>query len=105
MHHISETPTKQLMPGVNGKYVHGTGTTFGYVSLDEGSKVPLHHHIHEQITFIVKGALEMQIGGETMLLTEGMVHVIPSNTPHSAIAKADSIVIDVFAPTRDDYRV
>jgi quercetin dioxygenase-like cupin family protein len=33
-----------------------------------------------------------------------MYHVIPSNTPHSAIAKADCKAIDVFSPVREDYK-
>jgi quercetin dioxygenase-like cupin family protein len=46
----------------------------------------------------------MTIGGEFYPLAAGMYHVIPSNTPHSAIAKVDCIAIDVFSPVREDYR-
>jgi quercetin dioxygenase-like cupin family protein len=46
----------------------------------------------------------MIIGGEKYLFTPGMVHVIPSNTPHSAVALTDCRIIDSFAPARDDYR-
>ena len=66
--------------------------------------MPLHHHMHEQITHILEGELKMQIGGEEFLLNGGSVYVIPSNTPHSAIAKTDCKVIDAFSPVRDDYR-
>jgi quercetin dioxygenase-like cupin family protein len=37
-------------------------------------------------------------------LTAGMYHVIPANTPHSAIAKVDCIAIDVFSPVGEDYK-
>ena len=50
------------------------------------------------------GELEMEIGDVTMLLTPGMVHVIPAHTPHSAVVKKDSIVIDVFSPVREEYK-
>ena len=66
--------------------------------------LPEHQHVHEQITYILEGRLEMVIGGEKYLLTAGTVHVIPSNTPHSAIAQTDCKVIDAFAPARNDYR-
>ena len=78
--------------------------TFGMVELKEGSSVPMHQHVHEQTTYIVEGKLDMVIGGVACSLTAGMYHVIPSNTPHSAVAMADCKVIDVFSPVREDYK-
>ena len=104
MQNVRDIPSRELTSGIIGKYIHGAGTTLGYVHIRSGSELPSHHHVHEQITFILEGQLEMNIGGETMLLSAGDSHVIPSNTPHSAIARADCVVIDVFAPARDDYR-
>jgi len=63
-----------------------------------------HSHLHEQITLILEGEMEMVIGGEKYLLTAGATHAIPSYTPHSAYAVTDCKVIDSFAPARDDYR-
>lgn len=104
MQHIDDIPAKEIASGIQGKYVHGSGTTFGYVCIKAGSILPSHHHIHEQITFILEGELEMKIGDQTFLLTKGSSHVIPSNTHHSATARIDCIAIDVFSPSRDDYR-
>ncbi len=104
MQQIMEIIPKELAAGISGRYIHGAGQTFGYVHIDEGAVLPEHHHIHEQITFIVEGELEMQIDGKPYLLTKGCVHVIPSNAPHSAIARKHCIVIDVFNPVRNDYR-
>ena len=78
--------------------------TFGYVELKAGSSIPIHQHIHEQITYILEGELDMLIGDQPCLLTAGMYHVIPSNTPHSAIAKTNCKVIDAFSPVRQDYK-
>jgi len=64
----------------------------------------LHQHIHEQITYIIEGQLDMVIDGQPCLLTAGMYHVIPSNTPHSAIARTNCKVIDAFSPVREDYK-
>jgi quercetin dioxygenase-like cupin family protein len=78
--------------------------SFGYVELKAGSNIPTHQHVHEQITYIMEGELDMVIGGQPCLLTSGMYYVIPSNTPHSAIAKTDCKVIDAFSPVREDYK-
>jgi quercetin dioxygenase-like cupin family protein len=104
MKHLNDIPPRELVPGITGRYIHGASTTLGYVQIKAGSTLPLHHHVHEQITFIVNGELEMTISGETVLLSTGHVHVIPSNTPHAAIAKVDCTLIDVFSPSRDEYR-
>jgi len=104
MQSIKAIPPKDLVPGFTGHYVHGKDLTLGYVEIKAGNKLPEHHHVHEQITFIIEGELDMTIGGKSCSLTSGMYSVIPSNVPHSAIAKTDCKAIDVFNPVREDYR-
>jgi quercetin dioxygenase-like cupin family protein len=104
MHHLDSIPAREFIPGFFGRFVHGENTTVSFVDIKQGSRLPEHSHIQEQVTYIVEGELEMIIGGEKMLFTQGMVHVIPSNVPHSAFAITDCKVIDAFSPARDDYR-
>jgi quercetin dioxygenase-like cupin family protein len=101
---IKELNPRELAPGLTGYYTHGDSMTLGLVEIKAGSILPLHHHIHEQITYILEGQLDMMIGGEACSLTAGMVHVIPSNVPHSAVAVTDCKVIDAFSPVRQEYR-
>jgi len=104
MTNLSNIPSKELIPGFHGKFIHGNQSTLAFWDIKQGCIMPQHQHPHEQITHIVSGELEMVIGGEKMLFTAGTVHVIPSNTPHGAVAITDCKVIDAFAPARDDYR-
>lgn len=104
MEPIKNIPPKELVPGITGHYAHGAGMTFGYIEIKAGSDLPEHHHPHEQITYILEGELDMVIGGKACPLTAGMYYVIPPYTPHSAIARMDCKVIDVFNPVREDYR-
>jgi quercetin dioxygenase-like cupin family protein len=104
MQNISDIPAKEIRPGFFGKMVHGDASTIAFWEITKGSTLSEHHHVHEQITYIIEGQLEMVIGGKKYLLTPGMVHVISSNVPHSALALTDCRVIDSFAPSRDDYR-
>ena len=101
---IKVIPPKVLVPGITGYYAHGHNMTFGYVELKAGSSIPLHHHVQEQITYLIEGELDMMIGGESCLLTAGMYHVIGSGVPHSAVAKTACKVIDAFSPVREDYK-
>ncbi len=104
MQFVDTLPQKELCPGYLAKLIHGAQTTVSFVDISKGHALPEHRHPHEQVTYIVEGELEMKIGGETMLLKKGMVNVIPSNVPHSAMAHVDCKVIDFFSPARDDYR-
>jgi quercetin dioxygenase-like cupin family protein len=103
MNNIKDTTPRELVTGFTGHYIHGKNLTLGYVEIKAGNKLPEHHHPHEQITFIIEGQLDMTIGGKPCSLTAGMYYVIPSNMPHSAIAKTDCKAIDVFNPVREDY--
>jgi quercetin dioxygenase-like cupin family protein len=104
MQKIKEILPKEVVSGITGYYAHGDNLSFGYIEIKAGAIVPEHHHVHEQITYIVEGELDMTIGGEFYPLKAGMYHVIPSNMPHSAIATVDCIAIDVFSPVREDYK-
>lgn len=105
MQHVHSLKGKEIIPGYYGRFVHGQTMTLSLVDIKVGHHLPEHRHPHEQITYILEGSLEMMIGGEKMLLTAGMVHVIPGNTPHSAYAPVDCRVLDAFHPVREDYVV
>ena len=104
MQQLKDIPVKQTLPGFFGKMVHGDSSSLVFWDIKKGGVSPEHKHIHEQITYIVEGELEMVIGGEKYLMTAGTVHVIPSLVPHSALAITDCRIIDSFSPARDDYR-
>ena len=104
MESIKNIKPKEVVPGITGHYAHGTNLSFGYVEVKAGSILHEHHHVHEQITYILEGQLNMIIGGVACPLTAGMFHIIPSNVPHSASAPVDCKIIDVFSPLREDYR-
>ena len=104
MQHLKEIAPKELAPGLTGYYAHGNQLTLGVVEIKKGSHLPQHQHVHEQITYIMEGQLDMTIGGQFCQLTAGMFYVIPSNVLHGAVAVTDCRVIDVFNPVREDYK-
>ncbi|HEY1870400.1 MAG TPA: cupin domain-containing protein [Chitinophagaceae bacterium] len=104
MKQIKNLAPKEIVPGITGYYAHGDKHTFGFVEIKKGSIVPEHHHMQEQITYIIEGELNMVIDGNPCTLTAGMYHIIPSNTLHSAVAMTNCKVIDTFSPVREDYK-
>jgi len=105
MHYILKNiPAKQLTEGISGRYLHTQNSTMGLINVDKGAVLPEHAHIHEQITHMISGKLEMVINGKIQLLETGMVTVIPSNVLHSARALTDCVIVDTFFPVREDYK-
>ena len=101
---ITEIPQKNLVKGINGRYFHTDSNTVGFVDIEKGAILPAHSHVHEQITQITEGKLEMTINGITQILEPGSIYFIPSNVVHSAIALTDCKVTDIFSPVREDYK-
>ncbi len=99
---FSELPEKELFPGIRARISHSDKATLTRVTLDEGSLLPEHHHVHEQWTTVLEGELEMELEGERTVLKPGMSIQIPSNVPHAAIARTHCVVLDMFIPKRDD---
>lgn len=103
VHTWNEMPEEKLSASIGRKMITGERTMMARVFLKKGAVVPMHQHENEQITYIVSGALQFEINGETLVLRTGQVMVIPSNMPHSAVALEDTDDMDVFTPPRQDW--
>jgi quercetin dioxygenase-like cupin family protein len=102
---VSSLELQRIWDGVHGRLVHGERITLGVVELDPDSIVPEHSHEHEQLGLCLAGSLRFRVGDETRELRAGQTWCIPSNVPHEVHVGAEgAVVIDVFAPTRDDWR-
>ena len=102
---ISGITSKEILPGFVGRFIHSENMTFAYWDISESAALPVHSHPHEQVVNMLEGQFELTLDGKPHSLKAGDVLVIPSNVPHSGRAITDCRILDVFQPTRDDYRV
>lgn len=85
--------------------MHGDRITFAVVELDPNSIVPEHRHENEQLGMCLIGSLEFRVEEETLQIGPGDTWTIPSDVPHEVhVGPAGAVVIDVFGPTREDWR-
>ena len=63
-----------------------------------------HAHPHEQLIFVLAGAITLVAGDETNELRAGDSLMVPGKMEHKASASEESEVLDVFTPAREDYR-
>ena len=83
--------------------VHGARTLMTEFRLEKGALLPRHKHLHEQTGYLVSGRMELTIGCETHAVSAGDSWCIPGDVEHSALAREDSVAIEVFCPVREDY--
>jgi len=89
---------------VSVRAVHGERITLGVVELDPNAVVPEHRHENEQLGIVLSGSLMFRVGDESRELGPGGTWCIPPNVPHEVAVGSDgAVVLDVFAPTRDDW--
>ncbi|MGC2398474.1 MAG: cupin domain-containing protein [Acidobacteriaceae bacterium] len=62
-----------------------------------------HSHPHEQLVYVVSGALRFDHPGGVFVARAGDSFLVPGNAEHQASALEDSEVLDVFTPYREDY--
>jgi len=99
----AETNAINAAPGVSRRtLVSGDKLTMLRVELDAGATVPEHVHPHEQIGTVVSGSVTLRIGDDARRVDEGGCYLIPGDLPHEVTAITPAVVIEGFAPVRED---
>ena len=121
-------PSQEVTPGIHRRFLTASRVTVARFTLGRGTSVPVHSHDHEQISYVVRGALRFHLGGpaaaagpsasaavadagsspverdaKDLIVRAGEVLEIPSWIEHSVDALEDTEVIDVFSPVRQDW--
>ena len=101
---LAHLPPIQLFPGVRVRRVQGDLVTLAVVELDPLAIVPEHRHPSEQHGMVITGQMDFRVGEERRTLGPGGTWRIRSGVLHEAHAGPEgAVVIDVFAPIRDDW--
>lgn len=96
---------KELLPGVVTRTFWGERMLVSLVDLAPNAVIPPHSHPHEQVGMVVRGQMELTISGETRVVKEGDVYVVPGDVSHSVRLGIEPCqVVEAFAPVREDYK-
>ena len=94
----------QVWDGVVARRVQGDRLTLAVVELAPDSIVSEHRHPNEQCGLVIEGEVTFRIGDEERVLGPGGTWRILGDTPHSVVTgPGGAVVIDVFAPAREDW--
>jgi len=101
---LNTLPSQEIIPGFQGKLVHGEEMSLVFWDVTSGSEVPEHHHKNEQIMHVIEGRFEFTLNGTTREYGPGDIVLIPAHSPHSGKALTTCKLMDVFSPVREEYR-
>lgn len=72
-------------------------------TFEQGAVGKLHHHPHTQITYVVSGAFEFTIGGETRTVRAGDTLLKEDGVEHGCVCLESGVLLDIFNPMREDF--
>ena len=97
-------PIKALEGVFRRTLIYNDALMLCHFSLEKNAEIPMHSHIEQQIGYLVKGKIKFLTENGEFIAKEGDSYVFGSNEKHGALILEDSEVIDVFNPSRDDYK-
>ena len=102
---LESTEATRIWDRILARSVNGDRLTLAVVELEPGAIAAAHSHENEQLGIVLRGTMDFRVGDERRLLGPGGTWRIPSNVEHEATAGSEgAVIIDVFAPPREDWR-
>jgi quercetin dioxygenase-like cupin family protein len=98
-----DEPIERLSDGIGRRMLNGEALTLAQITLAEGAVVPEHEHANEQIATVLSGRLRFTVGGEEREVGPGESVLIAGGVPHRVEVLENAVVLDVFAPRREDW--
>jgi quercetin dioxygenase-like cupin family protein len=106
MWHDRESAWHEILPGVRRRILaHGGSAMLVLYRIEPGRVFPHHAHPHAQYGTFLEGGGTFHVGDQTWTMRVGDSYSIPPNVPHELHTdpSAPSVILDVFAPEREDF--
>lgn len=104
---FEEMPLDTISPLITRRWFHGEQGQMTYFYLKKGAHIPWHHHVNEQLTYIMQGKVKVKtiIEGkeEFVIVSAGEVITFPPNVPHEFWALEETVDLDIHVPVREDW--
>ena len=103
--HAPEEPFNTTPEGAERRILsYGGGMMLVQFTFEAGVSAPIHSHPHEQVGYVVSGAIDLIMEGfEPTRLTAGGSYYVAPNVQHGIITYAPTVLIDCFTPIREDF--
>jgi unsaturated pyranuronate lyase len=100
---LASIPEERISDKISRKVMSGKQGMMVWWRFKAGGHAAAHQHPHEQLSWMIKGRMDLRIGSETQSMVAGDVAVIPGGVEHEAFFPEDTEIVDFFAPVREDF--
>ena len=70
-----------------------------FIFIFQGQTCPMHYHrVKHETFYLVKGRVEMEAAGETIIMKQGDIKVMPQNTKHRFTGLENSLILECSKP-------
>ena len=107
MKHLDEGKPVEGIPGIFRKTLaYDDEAMLCHFELSQGSSIPLHSHRAAQVGYVLKGRVRFlaEKPEDEFEVRPGDSYVFSADVVHGADVLADSEFIEVFTPSRDEYK-
>ena len=73
------------------------------VHFEKGAIGAMHTHPHVQISYVLEGSFEANIGGEVKIIKKGDTYITEPDVPHGVVCLEKGKLLDIFTPQREDF--
>ena len=99
-----KVPVTEPAPGIKRQMIVGQNVMMVRFTFEPFLVTPEHTHHHEQMTLVVKGKARFFIDGvETIVSAGDVLHFPPHNRHGATMMDEEVVLIDIFAPIREDF--
>ena len=100
----SEAALRDLGGGVSRRVLaHTEQLMVVEVHVEEGGVGSVHTPPHCQNTYVLSGKFRFTIDGEPVEVGPGDTLAFPSGVPHGTVCLEKGVLLDMFAPMREDF--
>ena len=99
----ADIPAERISDKITRRVVAGEQGMLVWWDIAAGGHAAAHSHPHEQIVWMIRGKMDFRIGDERRVMVPGDIAVIPGGVEHEGWFPEDTLVVDVFAPLREDF--
>lgn len=103
---IGDVPSVEALPKIFRKTLaYNPDVMLCHFTLLEGADIPLHNHLHTQIGYVLHGQVRFKTEESEFIARSGDSYVFKSHQKHGAFAIAETELIEIFSPCREEYKV
>ncbi|MFX1410601.1 MAG: cupin domain-containing protein [Promethearchaeota archaeon] len=97
-------PVKALEGIYRKTLIYNNALMLCLFTLKKGAEIPIHNHKEHQIGYVIKGKIKFITNDGEFIAKEGDSYIFNSDEKHGAYILEEAEVIDVFNPSRNDYK-